>query len=445
MPSSPAARAVAALASLTVLALAVPATAQDAAPAAFAGTADAVTLDLSLTGPGEIMSAVTPDGGAPLQQRVSTTSALLRSDDTDRVAARLGQGPIAPLEVSAEHTAPDRGRTELAAVDEGALVAEAGVLEWAVVDDALSWSRSELALLRVSLAPVVAELPEAARQPLQDAVAEATATVDGLVGELNGVLGTIEEQVNAVEDQAPVDLPEVLPERLPGVADVTTVDLLTARKLWSDTRVETVEGVVRATAASGAAELTLLGGVVRVPTLQYVSIAEAGGTDGTADARTELETIAVEVGDIEVEVSGTILTVGEVSIDLSDPSLADTGLPAQLDEVTSLLTDLVAAGGLSIAQGESSTEVAPDGTSAVASTSPFALRLRPLQAAGDAADTLDLSLTLMQTSAAVSAAAAPAPAPEAAAPSLPRTGGGGVASLAGLLGMGGALLLRRRR
>lgn len=431
-----------AVAALTTLAVAGPAVADTAAPHRFAGTADALSLELTLTGPTELMSQITSDGSDTLAQRISHTVAQLHSEQGDEVVARLAQGFLAPLDSGATSGEAGSGREELQAISQGPLTLEAGVIEWELVPDALSRSFSELAMVSVSLAPVLAELPEEARQPLQDAVEEATGTVNDLVGELNGVLGQIEDTVNEVDDQAPVDLPEVTPDALPLVPDVTSVDLLTARKLWSESVVETVDGVIRSTARSGVTELSLLGGLVRVPALQYVAVAETGGTPGTGQAMTDVETIAVEVGDYVVEVAGTVLTVGDVSIDLADPQLDGVPLGDLLGEVEGILADLIAAGGLSIAQGEGVTEVADDGSSASAATSAFALRLRPLNAAGDA-DVLDLAVRMMPTRAATTADITPARVEEST-PAMPRTGGGGVAMLLGLTAMGGALVLRRR-
>lgn len=431
-----------AVAALTTLAVAGPAVADTAAPDRFAGTADALSLELRLTGPTELMSQITPDGSDTLVQRISHTVAELHSEEADEVVARLAQGFLSPLDAGTTSAEPGSGREELQSIESGPLTLEAGVIEWELVPDARSRSFSELATVRVSLAPVLAELPEEARQPLQDAVDQATGTVNELVGELNGVLGQIEDTVNEVDDQAPVDLPDVTPDALPIVPDVTQVDLLSARKLWSESLVETVDGVVRSTARSGVAELTLLGGLVRVPTLQYVATAETAGTPGTGQASSDIETIAVEVGDHIVEVSGTVLTVGDVSIDLADPQLDGLPLDELLGEVEGILADLIAAGGLSISQGEGVTDVADDGSSASAATSAFALRLRPLNAAGDA-DVLDLAVQMMPTRAATTADVTPATV-EDSTPAMPRTGGGGVAMLLGLTAMGGALVLRRR-
>lgn len=433
-----------ALAGVTALALAAPpATAAEDAPDLFAGTADALTLDLTLTGPVVILGPLT-DGSGTLRQVIATTAAELRSDGADAIVTRLGHGPLAPLSISETREREDRGRRELGAIDEGPLRAEGGVLEWAVESDALSWSRSELAMVTVSLAPVVAQLPDAAREPLQDAVHQATQTVNEVVADLNSALGQLEETLNEVDTQAPVDLPDVLPETLPVAPDVTSVDLLTIHKLWSDTRVETVDGLVRSSAYSGAAEMSLLGGVIRVPALQYVSTAAAGGEPGTASAETVVETIAVEIGDYAVGISGTVLTVGDVSIDLADPDLAGLPVDEQVEDIKMLLQDLIAAGGLSITQGAGDTQVDPAGTSASAATSAFALRLRPLQAAPAAADVVELSLLLMQTSAGVSAGQVLPSAPPVDEPALPRTGGGAAASLLGLLGIAGAVALQRR-
>ncbi len=309
----------------------------------------------------------------------------------------------------------------------------------------LSRSSSELAHLTVSIAPLFSSgaVPAEAAQPLQDAVGQVSDTVNGLVDQLNGALGQVESTVKETAGQV-VDIPEVTPDEVPHVPDVTSVDLVDIRKLWSESTVTTAGDLVTSTAKGGIASASLLGGIIQVPALEYTSWATTAGTPGSADAGTDITTIAVKVGDEIVKVAGEKLSVGDVTIDLADPSLS--GVPADqvLSPVTDLLGQIVNAAGLSIAQGQGATNIADDGSSASATTSAFALSLAPLHAAGQD-QTLAVALDLLPTKAAVSGAPAPAVKAQPAAPNLPRTGGGAAAMVLGTLAMGSATLLRRRR
>lgn len=427
-------------AALTTLALAVPTAGADTGgPDVFAGTADALALEVRVTGPQELIGALTDDGSNTLVQRISLTSAELGSEGAGAVTTALLGGLIDQLHASS--TEAGSGSDNFVSATAGPLSAEAGVIEWSLDPEAdVARSFSELVDVRVSLAPLLAELPAGVTAALQDAVGQATETVNTLVGELNGALDQVETVVNDVAEQAPVDIPEVLPDELPGIPDVTQVDLLRVRKMWSESTVGTAGELVRSTAHGGVAELSLLGGLVSVPAFQFTSLAETAGTPGSANATTDVTTLAVSVGDHVVAIDGTELSVGDFTIDLADPDLE--GLPTEelLGPIEGVLAELLNAGGLSVTQGEGATSAAPDGSSATASTSAFALRLRPLNAA--APDALDIEVLALPTQAAVSGGVQVA---SSSAPALPRTGGGALGVLLGATAMVGALGLRRRR
>lgn len=429
-----------ATAALTTLALAVPTAGADTTgPDVFAGTADALALEVRITGPQELIGPLTEDGSNTLVQRISLTSSELASDGVGEVTTSLLGGVIEQL--SASSSEAGSGSDNFVSQSVGPITAEAGVIEWKLDPSTeVARSFSELANIRISLAPLLAQLPAEISTPLQEAVAEATETVNGLVGELNGALDQVEGAVNEVVAEAPVDIPDVLPEDLPSVPDVTQVDLLQVRKMWSESTIETVGGVARSTAHGGVTELSLLGGLVSVPAFQFTSLAETAGTAGSAKATTDVTTLAVTVGDHVVAIDGTRLTVGDFTIDLADPQLE--GIPTEdlLGPIEGILADLLNAGGLSVTQGEGVTSAAPDGSSATASTSAFALRLRPLNAAGQP-DTLDIEVLALPTQAAVSGGVIAAAVEE---PALPRTGGGALTLLFGAVAMAGALGLRRR-
>lgn len=420
-----------AMAALTVTA---PGLGAAVGPSTYAGEADALAVELSITGPQELFGPL--DDSGTLLQRVSMTESLLRSQESGSVSTSLLQGLIDQATANGE-TATSGSETMLE-INQGPISAQGGVIEW-LLEDTVARSFSELAEVRISLAPLLADAPAEVREGLEQALDEATTAVNGLIGELNGALDQVEEAVNEATTDAPIDIPEVLPEALPGIPDLTTVDLVHVRKMWSESIVETTDDIVRSTAHGGVAELSLLGGLIEVPALQFTSIAETAGSPGTGKASTDVTTIAVRVGEEIVRLDGTTLTVGDVTLDLSDPQLEGVPVDEVLGPVQDVLAELLKAGGLSISQGEGVTEIAEDGSSATAATSALAIRLRPLQAA--AGDTLDIQAALLPTRAAVAGSVAPAPAPE---PALPRTGGGAVSILLGVIAMGGALLLHRR-
>lgn len=423
-------------------------------PPTFAGTANALALDLNLTAPTALIGAVT-GGGNSLTQKISLTASELDSTGLIKATAELLSGLLNQGKVSNA----DGGKTA-----EEAIIPQqniAGILDLGVgttkftADAArnLTDSFSELANIKVSLAPLFAsgDVPADVTQTLDGALADVTGTVESLTGELNSVLGLVEQTVEDTVGQA-VDLPTIVPEQLPLIPDLTSIDLLNVQKIWSNSVVKTVDDLVSATSESGIVNASLLGGLIEVPAFQYKSMAQTAGKPGTASADTEITQIAVRVaGSDVVKVAGNQLTVGDVVLDLDDPAMS--GLPVDdiLAPVNDVLNQLLNVVGLSVAQGEGITEVAEDGSFAKASTSAFRLSLAPLHAVGQD-DLLAITLRLLPTDAAVTAAGAPpeqvqppakVEAPPAAPANLPRTGGGAAALLLGALALGGAGVLRR--
>ena len=432
-----------ATAALTTLAIAAPgAHAAPSGPDVFAGEAQALAAELTVTAPQQLIGSVT-DGANTLTQKVSFTTSNLSSEDVANATTTLLDGLLTEGNLSSSKTTDSQHQAIAERNVNGILQVGAGTVDYAV-DAAkhVSHSASELAHLKVSIAPLFADgaVPAEAAQPLQDAVGQVTDTVNGLVDQLNGALGQVQSTLEETAGQV-VDIPKVTPDEVPHVPDVTSVDLVDIRKLWSDSTVTTTGDLVTSTAKGGIASASLLGGLIQVPALEYTSWAKTAGTPGSADAGTDITTIAVKVGDEVVKVAGEKLSVGDFTLDLNDPSLS--GVPADqiLGPVTDVLGQIVNAAGLSISQGQGTKSIADDGSSASATTSAFALNLAPLHAAGQD-QTLAVALNLLPTKAAVSGAPAPAAAP--ASPNLPRTGGGALAMVFGSLAMGGAALLRRR-
>lgn len=437
--------AMTATAALTVLALAAPsAGAAAAGPDVWAGTAEALALDLRITAPAGLLAPIT-GGSDTLLQKVSFTSSALDSSGVAATTATLLDGLLEQSSLSNSDGSTSDSSSQVEQDIAGIVQVGAGTVEYtADTTTDIARSFSQLAHLKVSVAPLFADgtLPPEVAAPVQDAVGQVTETVNQLVGELNGALTEVETAVNEVTDQAPVDIPEVLPESLPSVPDVTAVDLVEVRNIWSESTVTTEGDLVRSVANGGILEASLLGGLIVVPAFEYTSIAETAGTPGSANASTDVTTVAVRIGESEVEVSGTTLTVGDTTIDLAAPELAGLPIADVLGPVEEVLASILNAGGLSIAQGSGVTDIAEDGSTASASTSAFALSLAPLHAAGQD-DVLRVDLMLLPTTAAVSAAPASPPAGVAESPQLPRTGGGALAMVLGSLSIAGAGFLRR--
>lgn len=453
--------ATAVVAATTALVLAAPgAGAAATGPAQFTGAAEALALELKLTAPSALLDPIGATGGQ-LHQKVSGTVSRLSSDGDASAVASLLEGLL-----NQQISSSEDGKSASEATIEQQRIAEildvgVGTMEY-TADPATNLSRSfsELANLSINLQPLFAEssaVPEEVRNVLQEAVGTATGTVNELVGELNGALGEVENTVNeatgAVEEGTGVDIPDVTPDQLPEVPDVTQVSLLDIRKMWSESIVTTEADSVLSTSESGIVEASLLGGLVKVPTFQYETLAKTNGQPGGAIADAKVTTIAVQVADEAlVAVEGSQLTVGDFTLDLNDPELGELDGGEVLAPVTDLLTQILNAVGVSIAQGEAQTFAADDGSRAEASTTAFALSLHPLNAAGEDANSLfGLDLELLPNKSVVAAATAPpqqAPPPAQPAPeppvSLPRTGGGAIPMVIGLLAMAGALGLKRR-
>ncbi len=442
-------------AAASIIAISAPvAGAATTAPAVFSGSAEALALDLKVSAAPELLGGITDILGEQagqltrLTQKVSLTSASLNSEGVAEAAASLLSDGLFDTGTYGTGTGNASGQQGYGERVLDVVEIGAGTVEY-LADAAGNHSRSfsELAHLNLTIAPLFTEtspLPAELQAPVQDAVAVATDTVNLLVGELNGILDQVEVIVEDTVGQV-IAIPTVLPDELPQVPDVTMVDLIQIKKIWSLSEVLTTGEKVRSTATSGIVEASLLGGLVEVPAFQYTSWAETAGTPGSANAGTDITTIAVRLADdTVVSVVGNVLTVGDFALDLDDPNLA--GLPAGdiLGPVTDILGQVLDAAGLSIAQGVGTVDIAADGSYATANTSAFALRLTPLNAAGQA-DLLDIQLNLLPSAVAASAGVREAgnPAVTCTTNCLPQTGGGSI--VAGLAALGGAGFLRRRK
>ncbi|MBW3576836.1 MAG: hypothetical protein KY462_03670 [Actinobacteria bacterium] len=444
------------VAATTAIALTAPgAGAAAVAPGVFSGSAEALTLDLSITAPSALLGAL--GGGATLDTRVSSTISQL-SNTVANATSTLLRGTLGNESIS-DSSGKTTDRKVLAEQKLVGGVVDVGVGTMEFTADAtnqVSNAYSELAHLKVSLAPLFdasSPVPAEVKEDLQGAVQDATDTVNGLVGDLNTQLDAVEEAVNEALEPVggnPVNIDPV--QQLLTVPDVTSVDLVSATKLWSRSTVDTEDGKVVSRAVSGLVDLELLGGLVQVPIFQYSSVAGTNGQPGGAFADAVTEVISVTLADNSViEVTGDTLTVNQEIIDLGELGLDANTL---LSGVTSTLGDILASAGLSTLAGKGTTHVAEDGSSAEAATSAFGISLHPLNAAGSAGSGLlglDLNLLPTRVKAAaanpvqqVQAPALDAPAAPAAPVSLPRTGGGALAILVGVSAMAAAVGLRHK-
>lgn len=433
---------VTATAALTTIALAAPgAGAADVRITDWAGLGSGQALNLKVTTPAQLAAVVnTVTGSSTIEQTISKTSAELASTGSTLASTTLLEGLL--NEGSATSTDAPSGKSQFLGFNEGGIDIGVGTIEWDTTATS-SHSFSELAHVRVGVADLARAnvLPVDAEQLLDDALADVTATVDGLVTELNGVITEVETTLNETTGQD-IDLPTVSTDELPALPDLTSVDLVDIKKIWSQTDVTFTGDLVRSESVSGIVNASLLGGTIEIPAFTYSAWAETAGTPGTAKAGTDVQHIEILVGDSLVSLVNGTLGVGDVVVDLTDPVLSGLDLDSQINEITDILASLLNTVGVDIREGEGTTEVAADGSSASATVSAFLISVTPLNAIG--VTDLGVNLELMPTAAAVTAAAASAPAPAPEAPQLPRTGGGAAAMLLGSLALGSAAFLRRK-
>lgn len=443
-------------AAVTALALTAPSAGAATAKFEFSGAAEALTLDLAISDPLGLLSAVSGNE-AGLQQRVSRTSASLSTVGERLAVSTLLEGDLMTDSIGSS-TDQEEGRKVLVEQDLGIAKVSAGLMEFSVNEN-VSASKSQLAEVSVGLSSVLdGALPAADAAQLTETVDQAVGVVEGLVGQLNGVLGEVEEVVEQVDDAAPVDLPELSVTELPTISasDLLSTDasLVYVEKLVSDTRIERTASAVTSTATASIVKAELLGGLVEVPAFSYTCRASANGLPGGAVAEGDTQHIAVKVANNDaVSIADGTLKVGDISLDLAALGVDAAKADSLLADVDALLGQIVSAAGLDVAEGVVKEDAAADGSRAECATSAFVISLAPLNALTSvlgehaaAASELQATLNLLPTKAVAAAQPVPPPAdePPAPAPNLPRTGGGAVAILFGAIAMVGALGLRKR-
>ncbi len=459
-----------ATATVTAIAIAAPgATAANLGPAQFSGAAKAQALQLTLNAPTELLGLLPTAGGASSLIDLGVSLTEVSSSTTNELFASTNLLTGLLNEGQAQSTADgDTHESAILSQDFGFLSIGAGTTSYSI-DRATRAVTSQSTLAHLALnTPVTQVLKQA--PAVGNVVGDVNALVGQVVTEVDGLTGGIVGEVNAIvneieqtlEDAAglTLDIPDVNLADLNVLPNVLEADLLEIRKLWSETSVAPVGDMVRSQATSGILGASILGGLVEIPAWTFTAWAETAGMPGTANWGGNTEALVLNVAGNEIlNLNGGVLTIQGIELDLNDPSLAGiipdpTGLVAELD---GLIGDLLDLTGLSITQGSLTGEAAPDGSMATATASAFSLSLAPLHATtavpelasvvsalglGSADQVLRMQLDLLPATATAMAAPAAAPTPES--PKLPRTGGGAAAMALGMLGMGGASILRRK-
>ena len=272
-----------------------------------------------------------------------------------------------------------------------------------------------------------------ASAPVTDAV---QAQVDTAVATLNGAVNGLTSTLTSL--QADTDLLSL---------DAVTSDQLITRK--GDAVTSTVSNTIK--------NLSVLNGLVKINAITSEATATAGGAPGTAKASTNAPVFKVDVanGALTALLDQNGLNVGGTAGELL-PADVQGVVNTALDTVNSTLN---AAAGINVEMGQGATQVAPDGTSAVAKVAATRITVDPpalhgmlpggvaLPVALLPADKKFLTLELVSAEAvAANQLIKAAPVTLAEAPkALPRTGGSlPLAALASLF-IGAALVVRRRR
>lgn len=343
------------------------------------------------------------------------------------------------------------------------------LLQAECVEDAsgrVSIASSKIADLEVNLAGAIAILPAEVTEPLTDAVDTVTDTVtDSVLGPL--IDSVVTPATDAINDAigTDVDLSEAV--RIPELIDLplVSIDLIESRteQLTAGDRITSVT-------TSTLAGVSLLG-TVCLPDTTYRAEAFSTGVPGGNDYATSIPPIDVAICetdslspilrllDVEGVVGDVLVNLGGGELQSLEELLAGTGLP--VGEVLDGLDELLATIGVSTVVQGSQTDAhrADDGSSAGVAVSPFRVTVAPLANFVGGTPLEGLKVELRGLAAAANAAAAPAPvepqappapvAPEAPPapeppPAMPRTGGGALLAGLGILGMAGALNMRRR-
>jgi hypothetical protein len=321
-----------------------------------------------------------------------------------------------------------------------------------------------LAQLNTVTAPVQAVLGTAlgtVNGTTQQATASVTDAVDNALTALNGVTqgattpvsSTVQSQVDAAVSNLNGAL-NGLTSTLTGLqadADLVSLDAVT-----SDQNITRKGDAVTSTVSNTIKNLSVLNGLVKISAITSEASATAGGAPGTAKATTNAPVFKVDVanGALTALLDKNGLNVGG-TVGSALPAEVQGAVNTALNAVNSTLNS---AAGINVEMGQGATQVAPDGTSAVAKVAATRITIDPPALHGNvagvalpvallAADTKFLTLELVSAEAVAANQFVPAaPVTLAAAPkALPRTGGNLPLAVLASLFVGVALVIRRRR
>jgi hypothetical protein len=321
-----------------------------------------------------------------------------------------------------------------------------------------------LASLNTVTAPVQAVLGTAlgtVNGTTQQATGTVTDTVNTALGALNGVTQNATAPVSSAVQSQVDNAVSTLNGALNGLTSTLTnlnadTDLVSLDAVTSDQNITRSGNAVTSTVSNTIKNLSVLNGLVKISAITSEASATAGGAPGTAKAATNAPVFKVDVanGALTALLDQNGLNVGG-TVGSALPAEVQGAVNTALDAVNSTLNE---AAGINVEIGQGATNVAPDGTSAVAKVAATRITVDPPALHGNVqgvalpvallpADKKFLTLELVSAEAVAANQFVPAAPVQLAAPkALPRTGGnlpltGAIAALF----VGAAMVIRRRR
>jgi hypothetical protein len=288
-----------------------------------------------------------------------------------------------------------------------------------------------------------------------------TDTVNTALGALNGVTSNATAPVSSAVQSQVDSAVSTLNGALNGLTSTLTglkaeTDLVSLDAVTSDQNIVRNGDAVTSTVSNTIKNLSVLNGLVKVSAITSEATATAGGAPGTAKAATNAPVFKVDVanGALTALLDQNGLNVGG-TVGSALPPEVQGAVNTALDAVNSTLNE---AAGINVEIGQGATNVAPDGTSAVAKVAATRITVDPPALHGNVqgvalpvallpADKKFLVLELVSAEAVAANQLVPATPVQLAAPkALPRTGGnlpltGAIAALF----VGAAMVIRRRR
>jgi hypothetical protein len=285
-------------------------------------------------------------------------------------------------------------------------------------------------------------------------------TVNTALGALNGVTDNATAPVSSAVQSQVDSAVSTLNGALNGLTSTLTnlsadTDLVSLDAVTSDQNIVRSGNAVTSTVSNTIKNLSVLNGLVKVSAITSEATATAGGAPGTAKAATNAPVFKVDVanGALTALLDQNGLNVGGTAGSLL-PAEVQGAVNTALDAVNSTLNE---AAGINVEIGQGATNVAPDGTSAVAKVAATRITVDPpalhgmvqgvaLPVALLPAGKKFLTLELVSAEAVAANQFVPAAPVQLAAPkALPRTGGSMPLAALATLFVGAAMVVRRRR